>query len=101
MWVCDDTVWGAWAGQPFNASSRSNCAPDGVFWQGQALSAAGRSFLSKFRAMFLSIHGTYRLTREDDLSTIRLIQSTALHDLAVTRICKTRGVGASLNQDQK
>jgi hypothetical protein len=33
----------------------------------------------------LSIDGTYRLAREDDLSAMRLIQSTALLDLVVTR----------------
>jgi GNAT superfamily N-acetyltransferase len=33
----------------------------------------------------LSIDATYRLAREDDLSAMRLIQSTALHDLIVTR----------------
>jgi len=33
----------------------------------------------------LSIDVTYRLACEDDLSAMRLIQSTALHDLIVTR----------------
>ncbi len=33
----------------------------------------------------MSIHVTYRLAREDDLSAMRLIQSTALRDLIVTR----------------
>ena len=33
----------------------------------------------------MSIDGTYRLAREDDLSAMRLVQSTALYDLIVTR----------------
>ena len=44
-----------------------------------------RSSLKRFRSNDLSIDGTYRLAREDDLSAMRLIQSTALHDLIATR----------------